>query len=245
MRNRILIGTIFSLSAAGLLWALRGSHQRGTTALSSSEKPAVTSLGIVKDANNGTAAKETLAVTGTAPPAAPATTVAEKPQPLAEVPVPFASELKEYEIIKEKVFLSEEEKSLRKSLWANENMLRSLGDYLKSVGTQTETSEKSRNLATDLLLEALHDGKSPVAEKALQDVITDTGIENDKLDPSARQSLAGTKAEVLYNWSAMDPGKAAEMKTWLPGPVSKKIWNNVQQAQSQNLAESATLITGK
>ncbi|MBC7370129.1 MAG: hypothetical protein H7326_01100 [Bdellovibrionaceae bacterium] len=156
----------------------------------------------------------------------------------ADIPVPFASELAEYRAIRNKVFMSETEKILRKSFLNNTQMLIALGGYLNTPSATTGESEDARNVATDLLLEAVQKENSEVAAKALQEVISDQTIENDEMDADVRKSLAGTKAEVLYYWSAMDAAKSEQMHSWLPGPVSEKIWQNVRQAQNQNLAES-------
>lgn len=94
--------------------------------------------------------------------------------------------------------------------------------------------------AIDLLLEA---AKSPegreAAEAALQGIIADNQIEGEALPMDARKNLAGVKAEVLFQWSAQDPTKTKSMQAWLPGPVSQKIWENVTDAQTRNLRESA------
>lgn len=155
-----------------------------------------------------------------------------------ETPVPFATELKLYQAVRNKVFMSETEKTLRKSFLNDGRMLMALGEYLKTVSIDTADTEEARNNATDLLLEAVQTEKSEAAEQALQSVIMDEQIENENLDLEARKSLANTKAEVLYHWSAMDPARSEQIQSWLPGPVSEKIWQNVRQAQNQNLAES-------
>ncbi len=56
--------------------------------------------------------------------------------------------------------------------------------------------------------------------------------------PPERRALAGIKAEIMYQLSSERPGEAAQLQASLPGPVSERIWNNVQYQQENNLAES-------
>lgn len=156
---------------------------------------------------------------------------------------PHADELKQYRVMKNKAFLTDEERALRKSFLENNEMLRKLGVYLKSPAPEESESEEAKNAATDLLLEAIKDQKSAAAEAALQEVIADNAIENAQMDPAQREALAGIKAEILYHWSAIDPEKVSQIEEWLPGPVSKKIWQNVLKAQNQNRAESLKSIS--
>ena len=99
-----------------------------------------------------------------------------------------------------------------------------------------ELSEQ--DVAVDILLDALKDGDSRAAEEALREVVKDEQVEDGTLSGGVREQLAGVKAEVLYQWSAMVPSGASELARLLPGPVSQKIWQNVLNMQSQNLAES-------
>lgn len=156
---------------------------------------------------------------------------------------PHVEELKQYRAIKNKAFLTEEEKALRKSFLQDNQMLRNLGSFLKSPTPDDSDFEETKNVATDLLLEAIRVEKSSAAEAVLQDIVTDGAIENSKMDPALRESLAGVKAEILYHWSALDPEKVPQIEAWLPGPISKKIWQNVLKAQNQNRAESLKSIS--
>jgi hypothetical protein len=234
MRNKILLGIIATIAVVGLiLAAVRGPKKEDTAALPA-PIPTASQLGISKEVSP---AKETL-TTAALPAVAGPAVKGEKPAPLKEVPAPFAPELNRYIVIKNKVFMNDEEKALRKSFLQNNEMLSALGEFLKTPAAETKTLEAERNAATDLLLEAVKAGPNAAAEAALQGVIADGAVENPQLDQKARQSLAGIKAEVLYHWSAINPDKAPEMKSWLPGPVSAKIWQNVEHAQAQNVAES-------
>lgn len=229
MKKQFLLGIIISASAAGL-WVLT----TGRDAIKPVETEQSTFV-VVGEAASKTAVPDVLnEKTPDAPAVAAPTRVSQ-----AVLPVPYETELKEYANIKNKVFLTEEEKATRRAMLNNDGMLRSLGDYLKNPTSVDQESDQARNLATDLLLEALRTEDSPAAQAALQELIQDTAVEDSKIEQNTRQVLAGTKAEVLYHWSALDPQKSTQMARWLPGPVSQKIWQNVINAQNQNRAESA------
>jgi hypothetical protein len=232
-RKIMVVGVISAVGIAAMYWVNPQAHPQTNRELSSVQfsTPKSAVVGIVK-AESSYSKTPTPSVAGI--PTAEAE-IASKP--LAKVPAPYAPELKQYLAIKDKVFMTEQEKILRKSFLNNAQMLMALGDYLQTPAAPSADSEDARNIATDLLLEALQGDQKAVAEAALEKIITDTNVENPKLEQSVRQSMAGTKAEVLYNWSAIDPTRAAQMQTWLPGPVSAKIWQNVLQAQNQNQSE--------
>lgn len=150
----------------------------------------------------------------------------------------YEKELNEYTRIKAKVFLSEEEKEYRRRLLADRSMLEDLGRYLRTPAqTGATEDEAQKSAALDLLFEAF-DTKSEVSEAILRDIVQDKQIENESLDLQTRKSLAGVKAEVLYEWSSRQPAQSETLRSWLPGPVSEKIWKNVQATQQQNVAES-------
>ncbi len=92
------------------------------------------------------------------------------------------------------------------------------------------------NGGVDLLLESLRTNQKNLAQQIILTIIADTQIENSKLNSAARIRIAGIKAELMFHAVEMNP---QTVKNALPGPVTEKIWNNVLQAQAQNLAESA------
>jgi hypothetical protein len=163
-----------------------------------------------------------------------------KPAIVPSVPNPFSHELQVYAILHSKVFLSPSEQADKADLLRDRRVLRGLGTVLNRPPTDLKASI-DQNLALDLLLEALRTGDSDVAAEVLRDIVSDSQVENPKLEPTVRENLAGIKAEVLFKWSAFRPAQAGDLASWLPGPVSQRIWQNVLEAQSSNLAESAGL----
>lgn len=162
------------------------------------------------------------------------------PLKLEKKPEPFAAELAEYTVLKKKVFLTPDEESQRNLFLKNDKFLRGMRSRLLNVPISVKEA-KEQNAAIDLLLDAVRVQGSEVAVEVLRDVVADGQIEDESIDRATRESLAGVKAEVLYQWSALKPAQAAEFASMLPGPVSQKIWQNVVSAQASNLSESATL----
>lgn len=148
------------------------------------------------------------------------------------------TELSEFKILKQKVFLTEEEKQLRQNFLKNRALLENLKGLFK-YPTAFQDLESQQNVAVDLLLEAIKSGDAETARSVLRELIADPTIEDKQLSPVQRQNLAGVKAEVLYQWSSLEPDRAGEMQKVLPGPVSQKIWKNVLTQQDLNRAESA------
>ncbi len=159
--------------------------------------------------------------------------------PSAERPFPYERELTDYIELKAKVLMSDAEKKRRAELLANADFLRGAGELLRRPAA-LETDEFDRQArAMDLLLEALSSPSKEVAASVLRSVVEDAQIENERLDMATRQALAGVKAEVMYHWSAIDPEGTRDLPAWLPGPVSRRIWQNVIEMQEENLRQSA------
>lgn len=148
------------------------------------------------------------------------------------------SELQEYQKLHSKLFLSDGEKVFRKELVANERVLRSLQDLLQTPATD-DSSTQMQNAALDLLFEALQGDPGGPAAQVLKAVVSDPMVEDASLSIETRKSLAGVKAEILFNMSSMYPESSQELERLLPGPVSQHLWSNVKAQQQSNLAESS------
>lgn len=146
-------------------------------------------------------------------------------------------ELAKYAGLKKKVFLSPDEKAEQARILEDRGLVNSLLSLLLVPALPGSMTMHMQNDAIDLLLEARAAGVAAASE-VLRSVVEDKKIEDTSVDMETRTSLAGVKAEVLYQWSAQEPERASELERWLPGPVSQKIWNNVISAQRQNLNES-------
>jgi hypothetical protein len=213
---------------------------RAPASISSPELPTspvpTESSGVMKTVDGGLKPEDLLAPMESAPFVADSQS-GETP-PAANKPFENKSELEAFKILKQKVFLTEEEKVQRQELVRDRALLENLKNLFKYPTPYLEL-EAQQNMAVDLLLEAIKSGDAETARRVLKEVIADATIENNQLSQSQRQNLAGVKAEVLYQWSSLEPDRAHEMQQSLPGPVSQKIWKNVVTQQDLNRAESA------
>ena len=155
-----------------------------------------------------------------------------------ETPFAFREEINEYSKLKEKVILTDGEIAQKKRLVQDADLIASLADFLKMP---TEAPDESGQYdAIDLLFEARKASSvKEVAETVLRSLVEDPVVEDPDMDRETREDMAGLKAEVLFQWTSVDPAKALEVERLLPGPVSRRIWENVQEEQRMNLQESA------
>ncbi|MEK2646317.1 hypothetical protein [Bdellovibrio sp. BCCA] len=150
----------------------------------------------------------------------------------------YKSELAEYRQLHAKIFLTDEEKTFRKGLVKNEQVLRSLQEFLQTPATD-DSSTQMQNAALDLLFEALQTSADGEAARVLKAVVSNPTVEDKSVNLETRKSLAGIKAEILFQMSSMHPQTAQELERLLPGPVSQQLWSNVKAQQQNNLAESS------
>lgn len=152
----------------------------------------------------------------------------------------YSRDLQRYADLSRKALLLEPDKLVKRRLLKDENFLRSLETLMKTAPVD-EPSQAMQNSALDFVFEALNTDMRPVAIEILKNVVADPTVENTAVSEMDRKVLAGVKAEALYQWSAVDPAAERSINGLLPGPVSEKIWVNVQNQQQSNLAESAML----
>jgi hypothetical protein len=143
--------------------------------------------------------------------------------------------LNSYAQLKTKVLPSAEEQSARERLLKDARFLRATGDRLLKVPLLPIGEQ---DVAIDLLIEALQGGDQQAAKAVIGEIVSDNQVEDTKLPTDVREQLAGIKAEVIYHYTAYRPEEVGQVSSSLPGPVSRKIWNNVTEAQKNNLAES-------
>lgn len=137
---------------------------------------------------------------------------------------------------------SEEEgarqRSLKDRLFRDRGLMREFELLLKAPAMGNQEHASLQLAALDVLFDALQSKSTDLAERIVSSIVEDRTIEDEKLDLRRRQALAEVKAEVLFRWSAAAPDRTEQIVGLLPGPVSKKIWGNVLEAQAQNAAES-------
>lgn len=237
MKNyKVQIGLLSVVLVAGAVWKWSPSPELSTVEASADAREAAAMAKAYQENMKAEDRIQTIAAAGVRN-GLRAAAVAPAP---VRAPFEYSRELSDYSALKRKVFLSDEEKVQRAALFGNHRLIAALGDYLNHASGTDVASVGEQGAALDLLVDALQskDGNE-AAEAALKSVVLDRQIESNDLDMESRKSLAGVKAEVLYQWTALEPGRAKEIRTWLPGPVSEKIWANVTETQSRNHAESA------
>jgi hypothetical protein len=153
----------------------------------------------------------------------------------------FEKEVRAYAKLVRKIFPTASDLAEKQRLLASQALIKAMGERLLMAASNPMGVEE-QDLAIDFLFEALRTDEGAPAVEALEAVITDKQVEDEALNAGARENLAGVKGEVLYRWSAIAPGKSEALEKALPGPVSVKLWQNVVEAQSMNLAESQAEI---
>lgn len=154
-----------------------------------------------------------------------------------EIPEPEL--IRKFKSMQAKVFKDESDKAYLKRLLSDSKYLQQLSNYLRDAQSiQNPSFRENQNLAIDFILEALNADASASAEQAIFDVIQDSQVEDVQLKLNLREMLAGVKADLLYQASAVKPELIPQIEQVLPGPVSQKIWKNVQKQHAENLASS-------
>lgn len=177
--------------------------------------------------------------------AAPSPVTADReraPQSVAktwtEKPFAFQKDLEDFSQLRAKVLRVEDEEREFKRFLSDPSLLRAAALRLTEASLAPGVLS-SQDAAVDLLIEALKSGDKDLASDMAKAIVEDPQIESPTLDPEVRTNLAGIKAEVLYHWTALVPEAAKGLENSLPGPVSRKIWANVNRRQLSNQAEEA------
>lgn len=179
-----------------------------------------------------------------AAPGAVTSNSAEKPaENKAFTDFKYRADLERYLGIRKKVLMAKNEERDKKELLEDRALIQSMKPLLLVEASKDTVS--LQNAALDYLFEALQSGASDEVAAVLREVVADTTIENNSNSMDSRKALAGVKAEVLLNWSSLDPKADAQIEASLPGPVSQKIWSRVKAHQDNNVAESQTLQAKK
>ncbi|HMN68135.1 MAG TPA: hypothetical protein PKC28_06305 [Bdellovibrionales bacterium] len=147
----------------------------------------------------------------------------------------YQNELNQYAALQAKVLPSPDERDKKQALLINPKLLMGMAVRLVRLPLLPLGEQGA---AIDLLLDAVKSGDREAAETALAVVVEDKQVEDPSLMGGVREQLAGIKAEVLYHWAALVPSQVPQIPKRLPGPASRKIWDNVREAHSDNEAES-------
>jgi len=152
----------------------------------------------------------------------------------------LTSRIDEYSKLKRQVLPKDDSEAAKSRLMHDEQLLASLKPVF---GAAPATAQEIgwQNAAIDYLFDARAQAASEAALGVLRSIVEDPSVEKNEVTVDARAALAGVKAEVMYRWVALEPSRADEIQRLLPGPISRKIWDNVIAAQKQNRLESVAL----
>lgn len=160
--------------------------------------------------------------------------------PLA-VTLPKPEVFRDYKNIHLKTFKTPQEEARQKEILSDYDYIKNLSLYLRSTGAMKNADFKiNQDTAIDLLLESLKIGDAVAARSAILEIARDNQVENQNLELEIRETLAGVKGELIYHATALYPNSFTEIPDLLPGPVSRKIWENVKEKQRLNHSESVT-----
>ncbi len=148
---------------------------------------------------------------------------------------PLITQLKQLRLIKTKVFRSEAEETTMKAFIKNPDNLQSLISLLTDTTSLQATSQAEHQAAVDILLEAAKTGNAKFAEESILAVIGDRQVEDQNNTKAVRELHAGIKAELMYGAAFIDQ---QTIQNYVPGPVSQRIWDNVQAAHAENVTDS-------
>lgn len=148
-------------------------------------------------------------------------------------------DLEKMQSLLSKPLLSPSEEREKKALLKDKVFLERNALALKNIRAMSDSDYmKWENAALDTLVGALREGDRAVASKIILEVIQDPQVEDAQLPMEIRKTLGGIKAELLFHATSLAPENFPEIESVLPGPISQKIWQNVQEQQKDNLAES-------
>ncbi len=153
-----------------------------------------------------------------------------------ELPFEYKKEIDLFSDMQKRLFLTEADQAEKRRLLNDTALLRALGLRLTEPSL-SEAVVQSQDVAVDLLVEALKSGDRETASEVLKSVVEDPQVELPTMERGLREHMAGLKGEILLRWAALAPDQAANIERSLPGPVSRKIWENVRQRHESNRRE--------
>jgi hypothetical protein len=147
--------------------------------------------------------------------------------------------LKAFQALQVKSVMTAAEEEARLQYLQDADLIAQVSASLRSRGAQNDPqAEENQNTAIDVLIEALKEGNEQAATDAIWDQIRDNQVEDASIPLKERKVFAGIKGELLYHATALRPDVFQDVEMDLPGPVSQKIWRNVQAQHESNLEGS-------
>lgn len=143
-------------------------------------------------------------------------------------------QMESFMLLNKKIIKTDDEKEQFASLLKDSRTLKNVRGLLLRP---TKTDADLQNQALDLVIESLKAGQSEALD-VLASFVADPSLELGGQDASVQQFKAELKAQALLEWSSQQPQQSQYIESILPGPISKRIWQNVMAHQNNNVAES-------
>ncbi len=147
----------------------------------------------------------------------------------------IAKDLQQFKSIKQKVFKSPSEESVLRQLFFDQEKLQNVFSFLTNKNDLESATATDLQAAVDLLIAAAQFGDTQLSISLVTAIIQDPQVENSAISKALRETLAGIKADLLYQASFID---TQTIQNSISGPVTEKIWENVKQAHAANLLDS-------
>lgn len=150
----------------------------------------------------------------------------------------LAASVTTFSLLQRKVLLSDEEQG-------RVNVLKKRSDLFpaaKRVLLNPAYAQVNLDPLLDFVFAMLQD-EVPGAKDLLLTVLQDPSIEKWQGESAGYELVAEIRAEVMWRLAASSQVQEAEIREILPGPVSIRIWQNVQLWQERNAQESKALAS--
>jgi hypothetical protein len=109
----------------------------------------------------------------------------------------------------------------------------------RTILTANTENIKLQNSSVEFLVSAIESNVD--VSQLMKEIISDSAIESTSAPQAQRQVQAELKAELIYSWSSNSPRQVQGIEALLPGPVSQRIWSNIQYTHANNAEESLSV----
>lgn len=145
----------------------------------------------------------------------------------------LSKQLELFQELDVKVLMNPNEKERYVAILNNKDTQKLIQRAIISANTE---NIKLQNSAVEFLVSAI-ESQIDVSQ-LIKNIVSDPAIESASTPQAQRQVQAELKAELLYSWSSYNPQQAQGVEALLPGPVSQRIWSNIQNTHANNAEES-------
>ena len=141
------------------------------------------------------------------------------------------SVLLDYKASSQKIFKLPNDEVKIEKLTKNYEKLQIIAKLLTTPELLSTLSLDAQDAAVDVLIKSLLTANPKQTEELVLAIINDGQIENSGVNQSVRMQMAAVKAELMYHAVSLDP---QSVQNAISGPVTQKIWDNVQTVHASN-----------